>query len=128
MSASYDRVHLAENLEYANGFIDSFALDVLVGLSESPKQLPSKYFYDDRGSELFQQIKESPDYYLTNCEFDILANQQSEFADLVKGEPFNLVELGAGDGRKTSLLIDYFLQQHREFQYVPIDISEGAMR
>ncbi len=128
MSASYDRVHLADNLEQVNGFIDSFALDVLVGLSESPKQLPSKYFYDDRGSELFQKIMESPDYYLTDCEFDILANQQSEFADLIKGETFNLVELGAGDGRKTSLLIDYFLQQNSEFQYVPIDISEGAMR
>ena len=71
---------------------------------------------------------ELPEYYLTDCEFDILSRQPQEFADLIHGESFNLVELGAGDGRKTSLLIAHFLQHQFDFFYVPIDISEGAMR
>lgn len=106
----------------------SFALDVLVGLSEQPKRLSSRYFYDDRGSELFQQIMDLPEYYLTDCEFDILRTQKELIGELVKGQRFNLVELGAGDGRKTSILIDYFLDQKFQFKYVPIDISEGAMK
>lgn len=105
-----------------------FALDVLVGLSEQPKRLPSHYFYDDRGSELFQKIMELPEYYLSKCETNILGTRQSEIAELISGKKFNLVELGAGDGRKTRLLIKYLLERGIEFQYVPIDISEGAMK
>ncbi|MEJ2538264.1 MAG: L-histidine N(alpha)-methyltransferase [Calditrichia bacterium] len=106
----------------------SFALDVLVGLSEIPKRLSSRYFYDDRGSELFQKIMDLPEYYLTNCEFEILNTQVEIIADLVKTHNFNLVELGAGDGRKTSILLEYFMKRKYKFRYVPIDISEGAMK
>jgi dimethylhistidine N-methyltransferase len=105
----------------------AFALDVLVGLSEIPKRLPSKYFYDDRGSELFQKIMDLPEYYLTNCEFNILETKKAEIANLIHKDFFNLVELGAGDGRKTSLLIEHFMKEGLQFKYVPIDISERAM-
>jgi L-histidine N-alpha-methyltransferase len=106
----------------------SFALDVLVGLSENPKRLSSRYFYDDRGSELFRQIMDLPEYYLTKCEYDVLKKNRASIASLVKGHAFNLVELGPGDGRKTSILIDYFLSKKLDFKYIPIDISEGAMK
>ena len=106
----------------------TFALDVLLGLSEIPKRLSSKYFYDDRGSGLFQKIMDLPEYYLTNCEFNILETKKSEIAGLVHEDFFNLVELGAGDGRKTSILIDHFIKKGLRFKYIPIDISEGAMQ
>jgi len=105
----------------------AFALDVLIGLSEKPKRLSSKYFYDDRGSKLFQKIMDLPEYYLTNCEYNILNRKKNEILELVKGEKFNLVELGAGDGRKTSILLEHFLKEQSDFKYIPIDISEGVM-
>jgi dimethylhistidine N-methyltransferase len=105
-----------------------FALDVLVGLSETPKRLSSRYFYDDYGSELFQKIMDLPEYYLTKCELDIFKRHRKKIADLVKYKSFNLIELGAGDGRKTSILLDYFLKHKFDFSYIPIDISEGAMK
>jgi dimethylhistidine N-methyltransferase len=105
-----------------------FALDVLNGLSETPKRLSSKYFYNDRGSELFQKIMNLPEYYLTRCEFEILDSQKDVFSPLLSESVFNVVELGAGDGVKTSILIDHFLKRGFQFQYVPIDISEAAMR
>jgi dimethylhistidine N-methyltransferase len=69
-----------------------------------------------------------PEYYLTRCEFDVLRRKKKRIAELVDGESFNLVELGAGDGRKTSILLEYFLNQRYDFSYIPIDISEGAMK
>ena len=105
-----------------------FSLDVLIGLSETPKRLSSRYFYDDYGSQLFQKIMDLPEYYLTKCEYDVLTNHKDKIASLLKSESINLVELGAGDGRKTSILLDYFIQQNFDFTYIPIDISEGAMK
>jgi len=105
-----------------------FALEVLVGLSEKPKRLSSRYFYDDYGSELFQKIMDLPEYYLTRCEFDVLKRHKKDVAELIKSKSFNLVELGAGDGRKTSILLDHFLKSKYDFAYIPIDISEGAMK
>jgi dimethylhistidine N-methyltransferase len=111
-----------ENLDQA------FASDVLVGLSQTPKRLSSRYFYDERGSRLFQKIMDLPEYYLTACEFDILQSQTEEFSSLMGKERFNLVELGAGDGRKTSILLRHFLDKDLAFQYIPIDISEASMQ
>ncbi|MFQ5606611.1 MAG: L-histidine N(alpha)-methyltransferase [Candidatus Zixiibacteriota bacterium] len=106
----------------------SFALEVLVGLSDSVKSLPSKYLYDTRGSELFTRITNLPEYYLTDCESEVLRTYASEIATLVQGAPFNLVELGAGTGAKTKILLEDFHKRKLDFQYVPIDISEGAMK
>jgi dimethylhistidine N-methyltransferase len=83
--------------------------------------------YDAKGSELFQSITELPEYYLTGCERNILETKCDEIVAFVKGQPFNLVELGAGDGRKMKLLLQCFLEAGLQFRYVPIDISEAAM-
>ncbi len=127
MNSNY-KILTPADLEEVDTEKQSFALDVLVGLSEERKRLPSRYIYDDRGSELFQQIMELPEYYLTECEFDVLRNNKEEIFELISNEQFNLVELGAGDGRKTSILVEHFLAKNAEFRYVPVDISEGAMK
>jgi dimethylhistidine N-methyltransferase len=107
---------------------NAFALDVLVGLSDTRKAIPSKYLYDSGGSDLFMRIMESPEYYVTNCERDALQTHSPEISKMLGAEPFNLVEMGAGSGEKTLILLKQFLADKHEFQYVPIDISEGAMR
>jgi len=109
--------------------VRDFAYDVLVGLSETPKRLSSRYFYDDAGSKYFQRIMDLEEYYPTNSEEEILrSSAEPILAPLVNGGPFNLVDLGAGDGKKTFLLIEQLRASGADFTYVPIDISEGAMR
>lgn len=105
----------------------TFALDVLVGLSDSRKTLPSKYMYDEEGSRLFTRITNLPEYYLTECEQETLERNRGRIAEYVADSPFNLVELGSGDGRKTRILIEHFLDRDMDFRYVPIDISQSAM-
>lgn len=106
----------------------AFALDVLNGLSEHPKRLQSKYFYDDEGSRLFQEIMGLPEYYLTNSEYEILQTHKETIAQFVSNEAFNIIELGAGDGLKTGILIEHFQKSGLDFRYVPVDISEAAMQ
>ena len=108
---------------------DTFATDVLNGLSGSPKHLSSKYFYDDEGSRLFQEIMKLPEYYLTRSEKEIFRNQTEDIStafEVEKGD-FDLIELGAGDGTKTSLLVADFINRNARFRYVPIDISAEAL-
>lgn len=107
---------------------NEFANDVFEGLRSKHKQLSSKYFYDDVGSRIFQEIMNMPEYYLTDSEFEILSLQAKQIIDAVNfNEPFNIVELGAGDGFKTFKLLEYLVSNDIEFHYVPIDISQGAM-
>jgi dimethylhistidine N-methyltransferase len=127
MSATY-QVLTHKDLDQVESLDQAFASDVLVGLSQLPKSLSSRYFYDERGSRLFQKIMDQPEYYLTACEFDILKSQTDAFSSFMEGESFNLVELGAGDGRKTSILLEHFLKTDLDFQYIPIDISEASMQ
>lgn len=110
--------------------IGGFAADVFEGLSATPKFLSSKYFYDDEGSRLFQEIMKLPEYYLTRSEFEIFSSQTQEIYEAFADENanFDLVELGAGDGTKTAVLIEYFIQQNRHFSYIPIDISAEALK
>ncbi|MFT3744419.1 MAG: L-histidine N(alpha)-methyltransferase [Pyrinomonadaceae bacterium] len=109
--------------------LNQFATDVLDGLSSTPKYLSSKYFYDDEGSRLFQEIMKLPEYYLTGCEHEIFSTQADDiyrsFAN--GGSGFDLIELGAGDGTKTAILIDHFLKQNADISYQPIDISQEAL-
>lgn len=109
--------------------LTQFAEDVLAGLSTTPKSLSSKYFYDDEGSRLFQEIMKLPEYYLTGCEHEIFSTQADaiyrSFAN--GGGGFDLIELGAGDGTKTAVLIDHFLRQTDDISYSPIDISQEAL-
>ncbi|HEY0429989.1 MAG TPA: L-histidine N(alpha)-methyltransferase [Pyrinomonadaceae bacterium] len=108
---------------------NTFAEDVSKGLSSAPKFLSSKYFYDDEGSRLFQEIMKLPEYYLTRAEFEIFSTRAKEiFASFKNGNTeFDVIELGAGDGTKTAVLIDYFLRQNVDFSYSPIDISREAI-
>ena len=109
--------------------LDTFAADVNAGLSGEPKFLSSKYFYDDEGSQLFQEIMKLPEYYLTRVEQEVFETQVSEIYPIFaehKSE-FDLIELGAGDGSKTAVLIQHFLEQAADFTYTPIDISEEAV-
>ncbi|HYJ90247.1 MAG TPA: L-histidine N(alpha)-methyltransferase [Pyrinomonadaceae bacterium] len=109
--------------------LSQFAADVLDGLSAQPKQLSSKYFYDDEGSRLFQEIMKLPEYYLTGCEMEIFERQAADiFNAFVDGSnAFDLIELGAGDGTKTAVLVSHFLKQNAEISYSPIDISTEAL-
>lgn len=109
--------------------VRDFAYDVLVGLSERPKRIPSKYFYDDAGSHYFQRIMELPEYYPTACELEILDRNGAEMiAPAAARGPMNLVDLGAGDGKKTLVLMEHLRRIGADFTFVPIDISEAAMR
>lgn len=106
----------------------TFANDVIEGLTAKNKYLNSKYFYDDIGSRIFQEIMHMPEYYLTGSEFEILALQAQQIIEAANFErPFNIVELGAGDGFKTFKLLEYLVKANIDFHYVPIDISKGAM-
>lgn len=106
----------------------AFAEDVRKGLSSTPKSLNSKYFYDDEGSRLFQEIMKLPEYYLSGCETEIFTGQAADiFEAFDAGGSFDLIELGAGDGTKTAILIEHFLDQGADIAYSPIDISKEAL-
>jgi dimethylhistidine N-methyltransferase len=112
------------DFESCHDELNEFRRDVLAGLNKPQKQIQSKYFYDEHGSELFNQITRHPDYYLTQCEIEILNNCKNRLARLLGSHPFNLVELGPGEGIKTQLLINEFLHESLNFNYLPIDISK----
>jgi len=109
--------------------LTEFAQDVLQGLSSESKYLSSKYFYDDEGSRIFQDIMRMPEYYLTDCELEIFETQKQDIYEAfrVNGSHFELVELGAGDGLKTKILLSHFLQQKANFEYMPVDISNDVI-
>ncbi len=99
--------------------------DVIEGLTQTPKTLPPKYFYDDRGSLLFEQICELPEYYLTRTETAILQQYASAIAHLTG--PCELVELGSGSSTKTRILLDAYQELGHPLHYLPIDISGGIL-
>jgi len=96
-----------------------FLADVLTGLSRSPKQIPSKYFYDERGSVLFDRICELPEYYLTRTEVAIMQEHASSMAESL-GRGCLLVEYGSGSSVKTPILLE---SMQNPAGYVPVDIS-----
>lgn len=108
--------------------LTQFAEDVLAGLSASPKHLSSRYFYDDEGSRLFMEIMKLPEYYPTRAELRIFENQKEDIREAFSdgAEGIDLIELGAGDGAKTAVLIEHFLAEGLDFTYSPIDISQEA--
>ncbi len=102
----------------------SFLTDVLEGLRSKNKNLSSKYFYDEKGDKLFQQIMHLDEYYLTNKELEIFETHKSDILEAIDtGESFRIIELGAGDGLKTKILLKYFLENDIDFTYTPVDIS-----
>ncbi|MDX5482429.1 MAG: L-histidine N(alpha)-methyltransferase [Hymenobacteraceae bacterium] len=120
-------IHLGRK-EDGSHDIAAFAKDVAAGLAGFPKTLPSRYFYDGNGSKLFQRIMELPEYYLTRCEFEVLANNKSAIARHFSRQGlFHLIDLGAGDALKTKILLQELTRQQSAFDYVPVDISGDAM-
>jgi dimethylhistidine N-methyltransferase len=103
---------------------DSFRDAVLAGLSATPKSLPCKFFYDQRGSALFEAICEVPEYYLTRTELGILETQAPAIAAQL-GPNCRLVELGSGASRKVRLLLQ---AMESPLAYVAVDISRGFLR
>ena len=108
---------------------EQFAREIVEGFETTPRKLPSKYFYDDRGSELFQAIMHAPEYYLSNAELEVFQHSGSAILDAlkIKGGTLHLIELGAGDGSKTVELLDQALSKNLDIQYSPLDISQGAL-
>ena len=96
--------------------------DVREGLTKSPKQLSPKYFYDERGSELFEEITQLPEYYLTRAERMLLERRISEIITAVR--PCSLVELGAGSATKTRIILDEMRSNGCAECYVPVDVSK----
>ncbi len=110
-------VHLEDT-----GAPSSMAREIREGLLSSPKSLPSKYFYDERGSRLFERITELPEYYLTRAELALLERDADEIARLTGFE--ELVELGSGAAKKTRVLIEAGLRRGRLRRYVPVEVSQ----
>ena len=100
-----------------------FLEQAVAGLSTSPRTLPSKFFYDERGSDLFLQIAELPEYYVTRTETEILRQYGAEMADSI-GENAELVGFGTGAGIKTRMLLDHLRDP---IAYVPVDISKQRL-
>jgi dimethylhistidine N-methyltransferase len=107
----------------------AFKKDVFNGLTAFPKYLFSKYIYDKKGDKLFQDIMNLDEYYLTKCEYEIFTEQKAPIAELFRGNGygFDLIELGAGDGKKTKVLLEYMDKNDFDFSYKPVDISENAI-
>lgn len=110
-----------------NDSLEQFAVDVLTGLCSHPKSIPAKYFYDDRGSEIFQRITRQSEYYLTAAEFEILSSVSNVLPHFMPTERIEIVELGPGDGSKSRIVIDGFLRAGFDVTYYPIDISAKAL-
>ncbi len=104
--------------------LESFAEAVRRGLGDERKSLPPRFFYDARGSELFERICELPEYYVTRTETAIL---RAHAAEIVSPPPDALVELGSGSAEKTRLLLDPILRDGQRARYVPVDLSRTAL-
>ena len=104
---------------------NTFKNDIYEGLKSKPKSLPSKYFYDEKGDILFQKIMACDDYYLTNADNEIFAEQTKALAKTLieNNEPFDVLELGAGDATKSTYLLQEWQNSGADFTYYPIDIS-----
>ncbi|MCA6068179.1 L-histidine N(alpha)-methyltransferase [Chryseobacterium sp. RG1] len=122
-------IQLQQDIQIKNDDSRRFRSEVWEGLSEDPKKLSSKYFYDKTGDHLFQKIMAMPEYYLTKCELDIFQNKTDEIVKAISNinESFDLIELGAGDAMKSSFLLKKLVEKGADFTYMPIDISGNIL-
>ena len=123
----YKKYIIDSNLEYfkphSTKIEKTFAEDISTSLNGDLKFISPKYFYDKKGSELFEQICGLPEYYPTRTEIEILKKIQVEVEQFLD-ESFRLVELGSGSSVKTRLILDVFNKIQDRIEYFPIDISE----
>jgi L-histidine N-alpha-methyltransferase len=125
MSATASQIEIEVHLP-EGGALAGLAEDVREGLSSPFKELPPKYFYDERGSQLFERITELPEYYPTRAERSILESVSGEIAATAR--PTTLIELGSGAAAKTRVLLDAISAAGTLETYVPVDISEEITR
>src|SRR5688572_19159473 len=107
--------------------VERFATLVRRGLAVLPKTLPSRYLYDETGSRLFAAICDTEEYYLTRAETEILERRGADIAAHAPSEPLTVVDVGAGDGRKTALLVTALAARGIDLRVVPIDVSPTAL-
>jgi len=117
-------VAIATHLQ-PSSYAEGLLADVLAGLTATPKSLPPKYFYDERGSDLFDRITRLPEYYPTRTERGILVAHAAEIADFTRAE--TLVELGSGTSEKTRLLLDALHAGGALRQFVPFDVDATVL-
>ena len=121
-----EQIQIEDRLQDAARDGSDLRRDALAGLTAPFKQLPPKYFYDELGSELFEQITELPEYYPTRVERSILAEQAG--AIVAAADPQCLIELGSGSASKTRVLLSAMHEAGSLHTYVPVDISEEITR
>jgi dimethylhistidine N-methyltransferase len=107
--------------------INSFRKDVVRGLASDQKYLSSKYFYDEKGSRIFQEIMQLEEYYLPECETEILVQQSGQILNQIHFDELDVIELGAGDGTKTVVFLEKAVQMGKEITYFPMDISADIL-
>jgi len=120
------RLQITRLAEATQIVVPNVGSDVVKGLTQTPKSLPPCYFYDDRGSELFEQICDLPEYYLTRTETAILQEYASKIPRMTGA--CELVELGSGSSTKTRILLDVYQQLGYPLHYLPIDVSAGILK
>ena len=120
-----ERLRLEHLLEVKPNHSSTAGIDVIEGLTKNPKTLTPRYLYDDKGSELFEQICELPEYYPTRTEKSILEQYSSEIAQITGA--CELVELGSGSSTKTRVLLDAYKNLGYPLRYLPIDVSAGIL-
>lgn len=110
--------------------MNQFYDDIVKGLQSKPKYLPSKYFYDHKGDELFQRLMKSDEYYLTGCEMEIFCDQHQNMADaILEIQPeWDVIEFGPGDAVKSKFLLGALMKRKAIATYFPIDISENIIK
>ena len=119
------RLHIAVYLD-GQGLLSTMADEVRRGLTATPKTLPPKYFYDERGSELFEQITTLPEYYPARTEHELLSSIAGDLMATLR--PAELAELGSGSSAKTKVLLDAKSCPEHLGRYVPVDVSESMLR
>src|SRR4030081_2096041 len=107
---------ISEALVHGGAEIAGFFQPVIAGLSQRPRTLPCKFFYDERGAQLFQEICELPEYYITRAELEILRVHGAEIASR-QGPQIELIGLGTGAGTKTRILLEELTEPA---VYIPI--------
>ena len=126
-SLTYKKYVIDDNLRYfkphSTKIEKTFADEIFSSLNRDSKYINPKFFYDKRGSSLFEKICDLPEYYLTRTEIEILKNLKSDLSQFLD-DSFRLVELGSGSSTKTRLILDIFAKIQSSIEYFPIDISE----
>jgi L-histidine N-alpha-methyltransferase len=124
VALDYERIEILNHIR--DKFQDEMGRDALRGLTFRQKSVPSKYFYDARGSRLFRKICSLPEYYQTRIELSILKRSAAHIVKDLRGA--DIVELGSGGNLKIRTLLDACCRtRHADIRYVPVDVSESAL-